>query len=126
MRRGRRGRGSEGGRGPNLLDLTPHREVGWEVGEDGLVTLVRVRPSVRGLPSLGRWISFMMAPPRIRLDEVGSFAWLRMDGEADVGDLAELVRIEFGEAAEPVAQRLGHFVRLLRRERFVSLGGLEK
>ncbi len=106
--------------GPNLLDLTPRREVQWEEREDGLVTLVRVKPVVRDFRSLRRWVSFMMAPPRIRLDEVGSFAWLNMDGDADVRELVQRVRDEFGESAEPVAQRLGQFVRLLRREQFVT------
>ena len=117
-----RGRGTaEGERsGPNLLDLTPRREVQWEEREDGLVTLVRVKPAVRDLRSFRRWLSFMMAPPRIRLDEVGSYAWLNMNGDVDVRELVQRVRDEFGESAEPVAQRLGQFVRLLRRERFVT------
>ena len=106
--------------GPNLLDMTPVREVEWEEDEAGVVTLVRRRPRVRGPRSMGRWVSFMLAPPRIRLDEVGSFAWPRMSGSIDVGDLATLVREEFGDRVEPVNQRLGHLVRLLKRERFVS------
>ncbi len=106
--------------GPNLLDMTLVREVEWEEDESGVVTLVRSRPRVRGPRSMGRWVSFMLAPPRIRLDEVGSFAWLRMNGSSDVGDLAALVREEFGDRVEPVNQRLGHLVRLLKRERFVS------
>lgn len=106
--------------GPNLLDMTLVREVEWEEDESGVVTLVRSRPRVRGPRSMGRWVSFMLAPPRIRLDEVGSFAWLRMNGSSDVGDVAALVREEFGDRVEPVNQRLGHLVRLLKRERFVS------
>lgn len=119
---GRRGprRDSDARIGPNLLDMTPVREVEWEEDESGVVTLVRSRPRVRGPRSMGRWVSFMLAPPRIRLDEVGSYAWLRMSGTINVGDLAELVREEFGERVDPVNQRLGHLVRLLKRERFVS------
>jgi hypothetical protein len=105
--------------GPNLLDMTPLREEPWEEDDDGIVTLLRERPRVRGPRSLGRWVSFMMAPPRIRLDDVGSFAWLGMDGETDVRDLAEAVRAEFGDRVEPVSQRLGHLIRVLRRERFI-------
>lgn len=112
--------------GPNLLDLTPRREVGWEEDEEGIVTLVRERPRVRSPRSLGRWVSFMMAPPRIRLDEVGSFAWLRMDGGTDVRGLVDLVRAEFGDRVEPVGHRLGQLIRLLRRERFVTYVELEK
>lgn len=111
--------------GPNLLDLTPRREVAWEQGEDGSVTLVRERPRVRSPRSLGRWVSFMMAPPRIRLDDVGSYTWLRMDGATDVRELAEMVRTEFGDRVEPVGQRLGQLVRVLRRERFVSYAELD-
>ena len=111
--------------GPNLLDLTPRREVTWEQGDDGNVTLVRERPRVRSPRSLGRWVSFMMAPPRIRLDDVGSYAWLLMDGSTDVRELAELVGAQFGDRVEPVGQRLGHLIRVLRRERFVSYAELD-
>ena len=74
---------------------------------------------------MGRWVSFMLAPPRIRLDEVGSFAWLRMSGTMNVGELAALVREEFGDRVDPVNQRLGQLVRLLKRERFVSYADLK-
>ena len=104
----------------NLLDVAPRREVEWEEGEDGLVVLVRERPRVRGPRSLGRWVSFMMAPPRIRLDELGSFVWLDLDGRTTVGSIADRVRHRFGDGAEPVEQRLGRFVLILHRERFVS------
>ena len=113
-----RRRGSEPG--PNLLDMTPRREVKWEEDEAGVVTLVRERPTIRGPRSLGRWISFMMAPPRIRLDDVGSYAWLQMNGSLEVRELARLVQTEFGDRVEPVNQRLGQLIRLLKRERFVS------
>ena len=114
----RRRRESEAG--PNLLDMTPRREVTWEEDEAGVVTLVRERPAIRGPRSLGRWISFMMAPPRIRLDDVGSYAWLQMNGSLEVRELARLVQVEFGDRVEPVNQRLGQLIRLLKRERFLS------
>lgn len=114
--RGRRA----GDLGPNLLDMTLRREVKWDEDENGLVTLIRERPAIRGPRSLGRWISFMMAPPRIRLDEVGSYAWLNMNGGIDVRGLAGLLHTEFGDRVEPVNQRLGQLIRLLKRERFVS------
>jgi len=120
MRRARSERHDGTRAGQNLLDMTPLREVEWEEDERGGVTLVRRRPRVRGPRSMGGWVSFMLAPPRIRLDEVGSFAWLRMNGNVDVGELAALVREEFGDRVEPVNHRLGHLVRLLNRERFVS------
>ena len=109
----------------NLLELAPLREVQWVQEEDGLVVLVRERPKIRGPKSFGRWVSYMMAPPRIRLDELGSFTWQALDGGTTVGEIAHRVRERFGEAAEPVEQRLGQFVLILKRERFVSYPGLE-
>jgi hypothetical protein len=100
--------------------MTLRREAKWDEDENGLVTLIRERPAIRGPRSLGRWISFMMAPPRIRLDEVGSYAWLNMNGGIEVRGLAGLLHAEFGETVEPVNQRLGQLIRLLKRERFVS------
>lgn len=111
--------------GPNLLDMTPVREARWEEDDEGVVTLLRDRPRVRGPRSFARWVSFMLAPPRIRLDDVGSYAWLRMNGTTDVRGLAELIRSEFGDRVEPVSQRLGHLVRVLRRERFVHYAELD-
>jgi len=109
----------------NLLNVTPRREVQWEEGDDGLVVLVRERPRVRGPRSLGRWLWFVMAPPRIRLDDVGSYAWLRLDGQTTVGGVAGEVRNHFGDRVEPVEHRLGQLVRLLHRERFVSYPELQ-
>ena len=103
-----------------MLDLTPVRQVPWEEDEAGRVTLIRERPSVKGVRSLGRWVSFMMAPPRIKLDGVGSYAWLQMNGRTEVRELVSMVRSEFGESVEPVNERLGQFIRLLHRERFIT------
>jgi hypothetical protein len=100
--------------------MTPVREVEWEEDDAGIITLVRQRPAIRGPRSMSRWVSYMMAPPRIRLDDVGSYAWLRIDGRTDVRGLAAQVREEYGDRAEPVSQRLGQLIRLLHRERFVS------
>lgn len=104
----------------NLLDLTPRREAYWSEADDGRVTVVRERPVIRGPRSLGRWLSYVMAPPRVRLDDVGSFVWRRMDGATDVRRLAGMVREEYGDRVEPVPERLGQLVRTLRRERLVS------
>jgi len=68
----------------------------------------------------------MMAPPRIRLDDVGSYVWLRMDGGTNVRGLVDLVRAEFGDRVEPIGQRLGQLIRVLRREHFVTYLELEE
>jgi hypothetical protein len=64
-----------------------------------------------------------MSANRIRLDEVGSFAWLHLDGERTVGEVAGLLLEEFGEKVAPAEERLAHLVWLLRREGFLAYPG---
>lgn len=113
-------------RGPNLLDICPRQEADSDRNREGIVTLRRRRPSLHGGRWLGAWFHYLLAPPRIRLDTVGSFVWESMDGATSVGELSRRVRTEFGESAEPVEQRLGQFVRQLRRERFISYPGVDR
>jgi hypothetical protein len=85
------------------------------------VVLIRPRPEVRGLRSALEWLASQLAPPRLRLDPMGSFAWRRLDGSASVARVAEAVRERFGDASEPTEERLGRLVHLLRRDGFVAL-----
>lgn len=104
----------------NLLDLAPVRAARWiERGER--VVLVRPRPEVTDLRSAFVWIGYVLAPLRIRLDPIGSFAWLRLDGSTSVAQVAAAVREHFGDTSEPTEERLGELVRLLRRDGFVVL-----
>jgi hypothetical protein len=104
----------------NLLEQAPVRAARWEERGDRVV-LIRPRPEVRGLRSALEWLACQLAPPRLRLDPIGSFAWRRLDGTASVARVAEAVRERFGDASEPTEERLGQLVRLLRRDGFVVL-----
>ena len=50
---------------------------------------------------------------------MGGFVWLCLDGDRTVEEVGELMREEFGERVEPVAERLGHFVWIMRKEGFL-------
>ena len=102
--------------GVNLLDLTPRRLAEWTEREDGRVVLERPRPPGRGPRHWPMWLRYVMASRRIRLDNAGSAAWKLMDGRLAVGEIAEAIRAELGAEVEPAEERLGHLVRLLRRE----------
>ena len=103
----------------NLLDLTP--VVSADVEEqDGRVVIIRPKPILRGLRGPIDWLIYMLAPGRIRLDDVGSFCWRHIDGRHTAGEIAEAMRAEFGESIEPAEERLGTFMRLLQREDLVS------
>ncbi len=111
--------------GVNLLDLRPVRTADWSEDAEGRVVVERSPPAARGLAGLRERLDHWLATPRVRLDETGSFAWKRFDGERTVRDVVAAVRERFGAGAEPVEERLGSFVRLLRRERLVRYPGLD-
>lgn len=111
--------------GVNLLEVAPVRVAEWTENEGGKVVVDRPLPRSKGLRRLGDLITHYMASPKIRLDEVGTFAWSRFDGSWTVGRVANALRDEFGEAVEPVEERLGRLVQLLYREGLVAYPALE-
>ena len=104
--------------GVNLLGLAPRRVAEWEEA-DGTIVLLRPQPSSTGLRGALDRFFHKMSASRIRLDEVGGFAWLHFDGQRTVGGVGELMREEFGEKVEPVEERLGQFVLIMRKEGFL-------
>jgi len=111
--------------GVNLLELAPVCLADSDAGAERVV-VVRprsYRPGLRGL--LDRLI-FLMSARRIRLDDVGSFAWRRFDGQTTVAEIVAAARDEFGAAVEPAEDRMGRFVRLLHREGLVAYAGLDE
>ncbi|MFH1764728.1 MAG: PqqD family protein [Gemmatimonadota bacterium] len=108
--------------GVNLLGLAPLRIADWEEVE-GRVVMLRPKPFSVGLRGLMDRFFHRMSANRIRLDEVGSFAWRHLDGERTVAEVGELMRGEFGDRVDPVGERLGHFVQVMRTEGFLAYLG---
>lgn len=85
--------------------------------EDGVVTVHMVH---RGW---NHWIAQkLFGRPRvshIRLDEMGSFIYPLIDGKRDIGEIAMLVKEEFGEAAEPLYERLAKYMQILRNNELI-------
>lgn len=109
----------------NLLALAPRRSAPW-AERDGQVVVERPKPTGRGLRRIGQGVQHWLGPARVRLDALGSFTWIRIDGEATVARVCEEVREAFGASAEPVEERVGEFVRLLHREAMLSYPSVEK
>jgi hypothetical protein len=102
----------------NYLDYIPVVKSDWDDGENGLVTVHMVH---RGFYA---WVAqkFFHRPrvSHIDLDTLGSFVFRHIDGQRTVGDLAELVKAEFGEAAEPLYDRLVQYLKILRNNGFID------
>jgi hypothetical protein len=104
----------------DLLELTPMRQVPWLERDDGRVVIERPRPPIDGLRGLIRCAGWMLAPRRIRLDEIGSFAWRRLDGATKVRALAGVIRDAFPDSCDQLEERLGAHLKAMRRLRLIS------
>ena len=122
MGSGRTKRREEELAGVNLLELAPRRLAEWEEVESRVVVL-RPDPTKVGLRGWFDRFFHKMSARRVRLDEIGTFAWKHLDGVRTVAEVAELMKGEFGSQVEPAEERLGHFVRLMRKEGFLAYPG---
>lgn len=101
-------------------DVVPQRTIGWEDGPDGGAVLLV--PRFRRGP-LARWLQPRLRRPhiRVKLDEIGSFAWRMMDGSTSFTSILEAMKREFQDRAEPAGERLSKFLTILYRDKFVQL-----
>lgn len=96
------------------------RMIEWEDGpEDGAVLLV---PRFRKGP-LAKWLQPKLKRPyiRVKLDEIGTFAWRRMDGSMRFHKIVEEMKKEFGDKVEPADERLKKFMTILYKDKFIKL-----
>ncbi|MBN1282511.1 MAG: PqqD family protein [Proteobacteria bacterium] len=101
-------------------DVVAKRTVEWEDGpEDRAVLLV---PRFRRGP-LARWLQPRLKRPhmRVKLDDLGTFVWRRLDGNTPFDEIAKAMEGHFGERAAPADQRLKAFFTILHKDRFVEL-----
>jgi hypothetical protein len=106
----------------NVLEIKPIRAAGAEE-RDGRMVVHRPKPTSRGLRRLLDGFLHAMSASRIRLDDLGSFSWERMDGTRTVQEIAEELRAEFGDEADQAEERLARLVRWLRQEELVRYVG---
>lgn len=91
----------------------------WEDGPSGAVLLV---PRFRRGP-LARWLQPRLKRPyiHVKLDTIGSFVWKLCDGKTTFGEIAQAMRQEFKEQAEPAEERLQKFLIILQKNKFAQL-----
>lgn len=111
--------------GVDLSGVVPVRRASWREKDDGRVVVERPRPRTSGLKGLLDRVSHALSMRYIRLDETGSFAWKQIDGRSTAGEVAERMRRELGDDAEPAEERLGEFVVQLHSLHLVALPGID-
>ena len=110
----------------NYLDFIPvvNGQNTWDRGEDGVVTIHMVN---RGFyNTLAQKLFHTPRVSHIKLDEYGSFLWMRIDGVKTVGQLALELKEAYGEKAEPMYDRLVKYMQILRNNRFILFVGRDQ
>ena len=110
----------------NYLDFIPvvNGQNTWDRGEDGVVTIHMVN---RGFyNTLAQKLFHTPRVSHIKLDEYGSFLWMRIDGVKTVGQLALELKEAYGEKAEPLYDRLVKYMQILRNYRFILFVGRDQ
>ncbi len=104
----------------NYLDMVPSPVITqWQTSEDGIVTLM-----VENKGAFHKVAQVLFRKPKktqVHLDGMGSFIWPHLDGKKTVGDIAQLVKTQFGEAAEPLYPRIVKYFQILQSYQFVEL-----
>ena len=103
----------------NYLEKVPvqNRMLKWELTADGKVNLL-----VENTGFFNRMAQKLFGKPKItyvHLDDVGSFVWQIVDGEKNIIELGKMVEKHFGEAAQPLYERLAKYFQILDSYRFI-------
>jgi hypothetical protein len=74
-------------------------------------------------PLLVRWLLPFLKNPnfKIKLDRYGSFIWTNCDGDTTVHEIAARLKLQFGDAVDPVYDRIAMFMSQLRKNEFILL-----
>jgi hypothetical protein len=104
-----------------IMSCVPHRLAEWRADAEGRVVAERPRPETRGLRGAWDHLRWLMSHPKIRLDELGSFVWQRLDGGATVQAIADETREAFPDRADGMEERLALFVTALHHQGLIEL-----
>lgn len=104
----------------NYLDYVPKKsnKIHWEEKEDGLIQIIIYRDSL--FERIVRKLFFTPDKYRVDLDEMGSFIWKHIDGKKTLQDIAELIKDEFGDEAEPLYDRFIQYINILKNNKFIK------
>ena len=106
----------------NLFDCVPDTCFTWTENDKQLVVINMPRFHV---PWMQKYLVPKSKSPHIKitLDEFGSLAWKKIDGETTIRRIAEVLVEEFGETVQPIEDRIAKFFQLLKNRGFLRLIG---
>lgn len=109
----------------NYLELTPNQSYGQEVEQNGNISILIPRFANKILVKL--LVPMLKSPyVKVKLDEFGSEVWRQIDGKKNVQEIADILKIKFGEKIEPVEERLTNYLTQIHRYSFISFNEIKK
>lgn len=108
----------------NYLDLIPVRasELRWHEDLKGRVIL-----EVENTGCFNRIAQKLFNRPqytKVHLDQQGTFIWPLIDGTRTVADIAQMVKDEFGETAEPLYPRIIKYFQIVESYHFIKFANM--
>ena len=106
--------------------LVPERKMHWEIDPDTKYVVLK-KPKLKN-PLLKKYLLPRLKRPdfSVKLDNIGTFVWQNIDGKRTFGEIADKMKKELGESVEPVEDRLGQFINLLRKYDFITFLNIEE
>lgn len=104
----------------NMLEFIPVRKdkIKTKKREDHRVDLIVPRDG--WLDTLVRKIAKTPERKVISLDDLGSGVWRLIDNKRNIGEIALIIKEEYGEKADPLYKRLLNFIRILKNNNFIE------
>ncbi|SHJ78214.1 PqqD family protein [Tepidibacter formicigenes] len=105
----------------NFLELVPFKNKNqkWKLNDQGLVQIIIPREGI-----LDKIVRVFFKTPKVMkidLDLQGSCVWKAIDGERNIEEIGNILKNEFGKNAEPIYERLGTYINILRNNKFITL-----
>lgn len=98
------------------------RNIDWEQDQTGRVYLIKEKTRNRFLKKI---IDMFHKSQyfHIHLDELGTSAWLLIDGKKSVNEICRQMKEEFGERLHQAEGRVSFFFAMLKKNKFVDFRG---
>ncbi len=104
----------------NFLHLIPKKnsKIYWVTTEQGFVQIIIPRNGI--FEKILR--PFLKIPKvmRIDLDDMGTHIWNAIDDKRNIDEISKMLKEEFGHKAEPLYERLGKFIVILKNNKFIT------
>lgn len=105
----------------NFLELVPkkNKKYEYEINNEGLVQILILRDSF-----LEKAVRMFFNTPKVMkidLDPYGSFVWNTIDDTKNIEEIGHALQKEFGEKIDPLYERLGTYINILKNNKFVTI-----